>query len=74
MLDNVTRMLPAWQRGMIAKESRLILIESVLQARPIHHILIQQARVWLLEGITKWLRAFFWSGKKDINGEQCLVA
>jgi hypothetical protein len=51
MLENVTRMLPAWQRGMIAKESRLVLIKSVLQARPIHHILVEEAHVWLLDEI-----------------------
>jgi hypothetical protein len=27
-----------------------------------------------LEEITKWLRGFFWAGKKDVNGGQCLVA
>lgn len=74
MLDSVTRMLPAWQRGMITKESQLILIKSVLQARPIHHILVEEAPVWLPEEIAAWLRAFFWSGKKDIHGGECLVA
>jgi hypothetical protein len=58
-LDNIKRMLPAWQRSLIAKESRLTLVKAVLQARPMHHILVEEAPVWLLEEIKKWLRAFF---------------
>jgi hypothetical protein len=58
-LDNVTRMLPAWKLSLIAKESWMVLVKTVLQARPIHHILVEEAPVWLLEETTKWLRAFF---------------
>jgi hypothetical protein len=73
-LDNIKRMLPAWQRSLIAKESRLTLAKAVLQATPVHHILVEEAPVWLLEEINKWLRAFFWSGKKEVTGGNCLVS
>ncbi|KAM0857624.1 hypothetical protein ACQ4PT_048352 [Festuca glaucescens] len=74
MVDNAMRLLPAWQRGMISKESRLVLIKAVLTARPIHHLLVEEPPSWVLEEITKWLRGFFWAGKKEVNGGQCLVA
>jgi hypothetical protein len=32
--------LPAWQRGMIAREGRLILIKTVVAAKPIHQMLV----------------------------------
>jgi hypothetical protein len=32
------------------------------------------AGVWLLEEINKWMRAFFWAGKDEVHGGQCLVA
>jgi hypothetical protein len=28
----------------------------------------------MLEEINKWARAFFWAGKEDVNGGQCLVS
>jgi hypothetical protein len=30
--------------------------------------------LWLLEDINRWMRAFFWAGKDEIQGGQCLVA
>jgi hypothetical protein len=40
LLDGVSHFIPPWQRGMIARASRLILIKTVILARPIHHILV----------------------------------
>jgi hypothetical protein len=28
----------------------------------------------MLEEINKWMRAFFWAGKDEVQGGQCLVA
>jgi hypothetical protein len=74
MLDRAIHLLPTWQRGMLRKEGRLILIKSVLAARPIHHLLVEEAPRWLLEELVKWLWAFFWAGKRQNRGGQCLVA
>jgi hypothetical protein len=73
-LDMVIDCIPAWQRGLIARAGRLILIKNVILARPVHHLLAVNAPVWLLEEIDKWTRAFFWAGKKEVTGGQCLVA
>jgi hypothetical protein len=74
LLDKALLCLPAWQRGLIDRAGRLVLIKAVLTARPIHHLLVENAPLWLLEEINKWLRAFFWAGKTEANGGQCLVA
>jgi hypothetical protein len=74
LLDSVVHFLPAWQRGLIARAGRLMLIKTVISARPIHHILVAEPPAWLLEEVVKYIRGFFWVGKKQANGGQCLVA
>jgi hypothetical protein len=74
VLDKVIASLPAWQRGLLARSGRLVLIKSVVTARPIHQLLIMEAPAWLMEEIDKWTRAFFWAGKDTVNGGQCLVS
>jgi hypothetical protein len=43
-------------------------------ARLIHQLLVPNAPVWMLEEIVKAIRAFFWTGKKQVRGGQCLVS
>jgi hypothetical protein len=68
MLDRAMHLLPAWQRGMIRKEGRLVLIKSVLSARPIHHLLVEDTPVWLMEELIKFMRAFFLGGETRGEG------
>jgi hypothetical protein len=58
---------------MIQKSGRLILIKSVISVWPIHQLMVAEAPTWVLEELVKWMRAFFWA-RKEVNGEQCLVA
>jgi hypothetical protein len=74
LLDAVFTTIPAWQRGLIQRASRLMLIKSIIAARPIHHILVSELPDWLLEEIAKFLRGFFWAGKKKAYGGACLAA
>lgn len=74
ILDSAIQFMPAWQRGMIARQGRLVLIKSVIAAKPIHHLLVAKAPLWLIEELEKWQRAFFWAGKQEVHGGQCLVA
>jgi hypothetical protein len=74
MLDAAIRIIPAWQRGMIARAGRLTLVKSVMAARPVHHLLIAEAPIWVLEEIERSLKGFFWAGKERATGGQCLVA
>ncbi|KAM0926911.1 hypothetical protein ACQ4PT_003070 [Festuca glaucescens] len=68
MLDSVVHFIPAWFRGMIGREGRLSLIKSVVTAKPVHQLLVAEAPAWLLEEITKCMRAFFWAGKNQVHG------
>jgi hypothetical protein len=74
ILDHIIASLPAWQRGLLQRSGRLILIKSAIMARPIHQVLLAEAPVWMLVEINKWARDFFWAGKDKVNGGQCLVS
>ena len=74
MLDKVRHFMPAWQRGLIQRPGRLILVQSVVAARPVHHLMITEAPEWVLEDMNKWMRSFLLAGKDKCNGGQCLVA
>jgi hypothetical protein len=73
-LDKIIDFLPSWQQGMIARDGRLILIKTVVSAKPIHQLMVAEAPGWMLDEVEKWERAFFWVGKNKVNGGQCLVA
>lgn len=36
LVDQVRKIIPAWQRGLIQRPGRLVLVKSVISARPIH--------------------------------------
>jgi hypothetical protein len=74
LLDQVIKCVPAWQQGLIKKEGRLVLVNSVVSARAVHQMVVAEAPTWLLEEINRWMRSFFWAGKDRVNGGQCLVA
>ena len=59
MLDQVKHFIPAWQRSLIQRPGRLVLINSVITVRPIHHLLVMKAPQWVLEEVDKWMHAFF---------------
>jgi hypothetical protein len=68
LLDKVVKCVPAWQRGLIKKEGRLVLVNSVVSARAVHQMVVAEAPAWLLEEINRWMRAFFWAGKDTVKG------
>jgi hypothetical protein len=74
MLDAAVHIVPAWQKGLIARPGRLTLIQSVMTARSVHHLLIAEAPRWLLEEMGKSFRGFYWAAKERANGGQCIVA
>jgi hypothetical protein len=59
---------------LVQKQGRLILVKSVISAKMVHQCLVAEAPVWLLEEAAKWMRAFLWAGKNNVNGGQCVVA
>lgn len=52
----------------------LVIVKSVIAARPVHHILMLEAPDWVFNDINSWMHSFFWAGKEKANGGQCLVA
>lgn len=74
MLDRAKKVVPTWQRGLITRPGRLILVKSIMSARPIHHFLVMDTPLWVYGDLNKWMRAFFWTAKDKANGGQCLVA
>jgi hypothetical protein len=59
VVDKVMDFLPAWPRGLIAREGQLLLIKTVEAAKPIHQLLVAEAPIWVLDEIGKWQRFFF---------------
>lgn len=74
LLDQVCHLVPGWQRGLIKGSGRLILIKSVMTTRPVHCLLIADVPKCVLEDMNASMRAFFCTGKKKVNGGQCIVA
>jgi hypothetical protein len=74
VLDSATRIVSAWQKSLITRPGRLVLVKSVMAARLFHHLIIADAPAWFLEEIDRSLRGFLWAGKDKANGGQCLVA
>ena len=64
MLDMAVNLVPPWMKSLIARVGRLILVKSVLSARPVHHLLVANAPVWLLQEIEKNMRAFLWQVRR----------
>ena len=74
MIDLAVRILPGWQRGVLTRPGRLILVNQVMRARPTHHMIVAQAPKWALEKVDKGCRAFFWAGSDHIRGGKCAVS
>jgi hypothetical protein len=74
MLDAVVRIVPAWQRGLIDRAGRLTLVKTVMLARPVHHVLVDNPPGWLIQEVMKHIRSFFWVGRKHNTRGRCLVA
>lgn len=55
LIDQVRNFIPAWQRGFIQRPGRLILVKSVIAARPIHQLLVLDPPAWVIEDINKWM-------------------
>jgi hypothetical protein len=56
ILDATVKFLPGWQRGLIARPGRLVLVNAVILARPVHQMLVAEASAWLLDEADKTCR------------------
>lgn len=51
----------------------MVLVKSIIAAKPIHHFMVMEAPTWVFAELVSWMRSFFWKGKEKVNGGQCLV-
>ena len=73
-MDNVLKLMPGWQRGLVTRPGRLILVNQVMRAQPTHHLIMADAPKWALEKVDKGCRTFFWGRTEEIQGGKCAVA
>jgi hypothetical protein len=73
LFDKIRARLAMWRTHMLTQSGRLILVQSVLSAIVIFHLMSLEPPPWLLKAIDKIRRAFLWKGTDSVNGGQCLV-
>lgn len=74
IIDEVLNFLPGWQKGLVTRDDRLVLVNTVVTARPTHHLLVEDAPKWALSRVDKGCRAFFQEAAEEIHGSKCLVS
>ena len=58
---------------MLTHGGRLILVQSVLSAIAIFHLLSLEPPAWFFKAIDKIRHAFLWNGTEVVEGGKCLV-
>ena len=74
IVDMALHILPGWQRGLVTRPGRRILVNQVMRAHATHHLMIAEAPKWALERVDKGCWAFFWAGTEAVNGGKCVVS
>ena len=72
MLGLVRKFIPGWQRRLTQRFDMLVLVKSVIVARPVDQLLVLDVPFWVVDDMNKWMCSFFWAGKEKVNGGQCL--
>jgi hypothetical protein len=74
LVDRVADCLPLWKAAMLPKSGRLLLIQSVLCAIPVHAMMALDLLARTLSALVKICRGFLWCRKKEARGGNCSVA
>lgn len=74
LVDQLVVRLPYWKATTLPKSSRLLLIQSVLSAIPIHSMLAMALPPKTIAALVKVCRGFLWCGKVEAGGGKCIVA
>lgn len=74
LIDKLRSRLGPWRIGFLQLSGRLILVQAVLSAVPIFHLMSLDPPPWVFKAIDKTRRAFLWRGTDAVNGGQCLVS
>ena len=59
---------------MLTQGGRLILVQTVLSAMAIFHLMSLNPPPWFFKAVDKICRAFLWKGTEMVSGGHCLVA
>jgi hypothetical protein len=73
-VDKVGDRLPGWKASLMNLAGRVTWVHFVLSAIPIYVLVAIKVPKWFLKAINKFIRAFVWKGRKEVNGGACLVA
>jgi hypothetical protein len=68
LIDKIRNRLASWKTHMLTQGGRLILVQSVLSAIAIFHLLSLDPPQWVFKAIDKIRRAFLWKGTEVVAG------
>jgi hypothetical protein len=66
VVDRIADCLPKWKAGMLSKVGRLALVKSVLEAIPLHQLMVLGVNVRALKQVDKILHDFLLVGRIDV--------
>lgn len=74
LVDQLAGCLPRWKASSMPKSGRLVLVQSVLCAIPVHAMLALDLPMKTISTMNKICRGFLWCAKAQANGGHCAVA
>lgn len=74
LIDQIANQLQLWQCGFLTEAGRVVLINSVMTATAIYHMLSMDLPPWVLSTIDKIRRSFLWRGTGEAKAGHCKVA
>lgn len=73
LIDKVENRLASWKGRCLSRGGRLILVNSVLSALPLHFLSFYILPSWVLKRIDRIRRSFLWTGEQATKGGTSLV-
>lgn len=74
LMDQLAGCLPRWKAANMPKSGRMLLVQSVLCAIPIHTTMALDIPMKTIMAMDKICRGFLWCAQAQANGGQCMVA
>jgi hypothetical protein len=73
-VEKIADRLPNWKARLLNLAGRTTMVRFVLLAIPIYLLIAMNISKWVIKSIDKIRGGFLWKGRKDVNGENCLVS
>lgn len=74
LIAKADRHLSGWEASLLARPSRAVLVNSVLDSLPTYAMSALQLPPLAIQQIDSKRRSFLWTGEDKASGAQCLVA